>query len=185
MNAGPWALRDATLNDLQELENLIPRSAFELQRNLYSEDQIKAALGPVFGVDRQLIADGTYYVVADQDEIVGCGGWSFRKSKFGGSEGRRKEDPRLDPAVDAARIRAFFVDPKYARQGMGSALMNRCEAAIIAMGFKQVEITATLAGERLYERFGYSVVGRDQIPLHEAPPMATVRMSKLLVSERS
>ena len=166
------------MNDLPVLEALIPRSAFELQKNLYSEQQIKAALGPVFGVDRQLIADGTYYVVTDRDAIVGCGGWSFRKSQFGGSEGRKQEDPRLDPEHDAARIRAFFVDPGFARQGIGSALMNQCETAILAMGFERVEITATLAGERLYERFGYSVVDRDEIPLIGAASMATVRMFK-------
>ena len=169
------------MNDLPILEELIPRSAFELQKNLYSEQQIKAALGPVFGVDRQLIGDGTYYVVTDRDVIVGCGGWSFRVSKFGGSEGRIEADPRLDPEHDAARIRAFFVDPGFARQGIGSALMNQCETAILAMGFERVEITATLAGERLYERFGYSVVDRDEIPLVGASSMATVRMFKKMV----
>ncbi|MDA7511549.1 GNAT family N-acetyltransferase [Verrucomicrobia bacterium] len=168
------------MNDLPVLEALIPRSAFELQKNLYSEQQIKAALGPVFGVDCQLIEDGTYYVVTEGDAIVGCGGWSFRASKFGGSEGRMEADPRLDPKHDPARIRAFFVDPKFARQGIGSALMNQCETAILAMGFERVEITATLAGERLYERFDYSVVDRDEIPLVGATSMATVRMFKMM-----
>lgn len=169
------------MNDLPSLEALIPRSAFELQKNLYSEDQITAALGPVFGVDRQLIVDGTYYVVMHRDAIVACGGWSFRASKFGGSEGRKEEDPRLDPKYDAARIRAFFVDPDFARQGIGSALMNQCETAIVAMGFNRIEITATLAGERLYERFGYSVVNREAIPLVGAASMPTVKMLKKMV----
>jgi hypothetical protein len=115
MSTPAWTLRNATLNDLPSLEELIPRSALELQKNLYTEDQIMAALGPVFGVDRQLIVDGTYYVVTSRNAIVGCGGWSFRKSKFGGSDGRTEEDPRLDPKGDAARIRAFFVDPAFAR----------------------------------------------------------------------
>jgi predicted N-acetyltransferase YhbS len=154
------------LNDLPVLEALIPRSAFELQKNLYSEQQIKAALGPVFGVDCQLIEDGTYYVVTEGDAIVGCGGWSFRASKFGGSEGRMEADPRLDP--------------KFARQGIGSALMNQCETAILEMGFERVEITATLVGECLYARFGYSVVDRDEIPLVGATSMATVRMFKMM-----
>ena len=175
-----WKLRLASRADVSILTGLIRRSALELQQADYSSAQIALALGPVFGVDRQLIDDGTYFVVEADSELVACGGWSFRTARFGGSDGRIEAQPRLDPNSDAARIRAFFVEPVYSRQGIGSALMEACEAAAIAMGFRRIEITATLAGERLYRRFGYSVVDRIEIPLDGAPAMAAVTMLKLI-----
>ena len=111
-------------------------------------------MGPVFGADEQLIVDGTYYVAEKQDQIVGCGGWSFRKSLYGGHASRKEPDPKLDPDVDAARIRAFFVDPGFVRQGIGTMILQECEKMIRKMGFTKVEIPATLAGEKLYAEYG-------------------------------
>lgn len=179
-----WKPRIARVGDVPQLEDLIPRSSFELQRETYTRQQILAAMGPVFGVDEQLIKDQTYYVVEENEQIVGCGGWSFRKSLFGGDGDRKEPDPRLDPRKDAARIRAFFIDPEYARQGIGSAIMRKCEEALIEMGFSHVEISATLAGEPLYAKFGYTSVERYEIPLDGAKPMTVVKMIKKPYSSR-
>jgi hypothetical protein len=112
-----WPLRLALGADVSPLEALIPLSIRALQAPYYSPAQIDAALGPVFGVDRQLIRDGTYFVVERDGVIVGCGGWSRRRSLYGGNSGREREDGLLDPQRDAARVRAFFVHPAWARRG--------------------------------------------------------------------
>ncbi|MCZ6672817.1 MAG: GNAT family N-acetyltransferase [Verrucomicrobia bacterium] len=175
-----WNPRVASKADIPQLNDLIPRSSFALQQDVYSREKTEAALGPVFGVDVQLIEDGTYFVVEDKGKIVGCGGWSFRKSLFGGNDERTEPDPRLDPKVDSARVRAFFIDPDYARQGIGSAIMKECEDALIAMGFAHVEISATLVGEPLYAKFGYKSVEHYEIPLEGAKPMDVVKMTKTI-----
>lgn len=175
-----WKPRVATTADIAQLEALIPRSAFELQKAVYSQEQIAAAMDCVFGVDEQLINDGTYFVVESKGAIVGCGGWSFHKSLFGGTSYRKENEPRLIPEKDAARVRAFFVDPEYARQGIGSVIMKACEDAIRAMGFRRVEIAATLIGEPLYAKFGYVRIERFEIPLEGAPAMSSIRMEKRL-----
>jgi GNAT superfamily N-acetyltransferase len=139
---------------------------------------MEAALGPVFAVDRQLIRDGTYFVVEDGAQIVGCGGWSKRKSLYGGDGGRAGEDAALDPQRDPARVRAFFVHPTWARRGIGRSILIACERAIIEARFRSVEIVATLAGEPLYASFGYSVVERHDIPLPGGLRLPVVRMAK-------
>ena len=173
-----WQLRLAKTDDVGQLEALIPRSARSLQASCYSPAQIEAALGPIFGVDRQLIADGTYFVAERDDEILGCGGWSRRKSQFGGNAVRTQADALLDPATTAARVRAFFVSPEWARQGIGRAIMSACEEAIRAAGFRRVEIVATLVGEPLYRAFSYSVAERYDIPMKDELVLPVVRMIK-------
>ena len=101
------------LADIAALEELIPASVRGLQTAHYSPAQMEAALGPIFGVDRQLIRDGTFYVVETSGAILGCGGWSRRRSLFGGDKDRTEPDPELDPAREPARIRAFFVHPQF------------------------------------------------------------------------
>ncbi|MEO7719233.1 MAG: GNAT family N-acetyltransferase [Capsulimonas sp.] len=152
-------------------------SARTLQAGDYSPAQIEAAFGPVFGVDRQLIADGTYFVVEANGGIVACGGWSRRKTLFGGDSSSAS---LLDPARDAARIRAFFVHPDFARRGAGRLMMTACETAISEAGFTNVEIVATLAGEPLYAAFGYLVSERFEIPLQDDLTLPVVRMRKQL-----
>jgi GNAT superfamily N-acetyltransferase len=120
-------LRLATPADVPALRELIPRSVRALSRDHYSDAQIEGAIRHVFGPDTQLIADGTYFVVDAGAEIVACGGWSRRRTLFGGDQMKGAEDPLLDPAREAARIRAFFVAPEWARRGLASRLMEAVE----------------------------------------------------------
>ena len=173
-----WTPRLACMGDVPALEELIPLSVRALQAGHYSPAQMEAAIGPVFGVDRQIIADGTYFVVEDAGRIVGCGGWSRRKSLYGSDRGRTESDDELDPQRDPARVRAFFVDPGWARRGIGRSIMAACEQAIIKAGFRAVEIVATLAGEPLYAAFGYAVAERCEIRLGSGLSLPVVRMKK-------
>jgi GNAT superfamily N-acetyltransferase len=175
-----WPLRLAQESDVPALEKLIPLSIRALQAHCYSSAQMDAALGPVFGVDRQLIRDGTYFVAERDGVIVGCGGWSRRRSLYGGDNGRAREDDLLDPQHDAARVRAFFVHPDWARRGIGRNIMTACEQAIVAAGFRTVDIVATLAGEPLYASFGYAVVERYDIPMAGGLTLPVVRMGKTI-----
>ncbi|HYO24290.1 MAG TPA: GNAT family N-acetyltransferase [Lacipirellulaceae bacterium] len=150
-----FSLREATLEDQAILEGLIAESARGLSRQDYTDEQIEAALHGAMGVDTQLIRDGTYFVVEAEGEIVACGGWSRRKTLFGADSHAARQSELLDPAHDAARIRAFFVRPAWARQGIGRALLERCEAEARAAGFRSAELMATLPGWRLYKAMGY------------------------------
>jgi GNAT superfamily N-acetyltransferase len=177
----PWPLRLARESDIPALEALIPLSVRGLQSAHYTPAQMENALGPLFGVDRQLIRDGTYFVAESEGTIVGCGGWSRRRSQYGSDHGRRDaEDPPLDPACDAARVRAFFVHPAWARRGIGRSIMAACESAIAAAGFCTVNVVATLAGEPLYASFGYHEVERFEIPMTAGLGLPVVRMTKRL-----
>ncbi len=175
-----WQLRPARMEDVPALEQLIPLSVRTLQAPYYSAAQMAAAMGPVFGVDRQLISDGTYFVVEDAGVIIGCGGWSRRKSLFGADTARAGEDAMLDPATDPARIRAFFIHPDWARRGIGRTILTACESAIVAAGFPQAELVATLAGEPLYLVCGYSEAERYEIPMSGGLTLPAVRMTKRL-----
>jgi GNAT superfamily N-acetyltransferase len=165
-------------DDIPQLDSLIPISVRVLQAAHYSAEQMDAALGTIFAVDRQLIRDGTYFVVESGPEIVGCGGWSKRRSRYGGDQNRTEPDPELDPARDAARIRAFFVHPDWARRGIGSSIMATCEKAILTAGFRKVEIVATLAGEPLYVAFGYIVARRFEISMEGGMSLPAVELVK-------
>jgi N-acetylglutamate synthase-like GNAT family acetyltransferase len=156
-----FSLRKATLEDRATLELLIADSARGLSRGDYSNEQIEAALGAAFGVDSELIRDGTYFVVEGDGEIVGCGGWSRRKTLFGGDAQPGRQADLLDPIRDSARIRAFFVHPTWARRGVGRAILERCEAEAREHGFRSAELLATLPGERFYGAMGYT--GRDRV----------------------
>ncbi|MGV3774249.1 MAG: GNAT family N-acetyltransferase [Verrucomicrobiales bacterium] len=175
-----WTLRLAREDDVQVLEELIPLSVRKLQAAYYSDEQMNGALGTVFGVDRQLILDETYFVVESEKTIIGCGGWSKRRSLYGSSSARNGTDEMLDPKFDSARVRAFFVHPDYARKGIGSRIMIACEGAIRAAGFKKVELVATLAGEPLYAAFGYLVAERLELPLSNGLKLPGVKMFKRL-----
>jgi N-acetylglutamate synthase-like GNAT family acetyltransferase len=174
-----WTLRLANENDVPSLEKLIPLSVRTLQSPYYSAAQMEAALGPVFGVDRQLIRDGTFFVAEQSGQIIGCGGWSKRRASFGGDQHRNPDDTdQLDPKIDAARIRAFFIHPDWARRGIGRSILLACEAAARAAGFTRIELVATLAGEPLYAAFGYSVIERFEIPLSGGLKLPAVSMVK-------
>ena len=178
--ADAGSMRLATLDDVDEIARLIERSVLGLQAGDYSPEQMAGALGSVFGVDRQLIRDGSYFVVERDSLMIGCGGWSRRQTLFGGDAVEGKNDDELRPGVDAARIRAFFVHPDFARQGVGSRLMTACEAAAQAYGFTDLTLVATLTGEPLYVRHGFEAVRRYATPLTNGGELPMVEMRKHL-----
>jgi GNAT superfamily N-acetyltransferase len=175
-----WALRLACADDTPKLEALIEQSVRELQSPYYSPAQMDGALGTVFGVDRQLIRDQTYFVAERESAIIACGGWSKRASLFGSDAARATEDALLDPLQDAARIRAFFVHPEHARRGLGSAILFACEEAIRATRFRSIELVATLPGVPFYRAFDYEEGERYEVQLVNGLRLPVVRMSKNL-----
>jgi GNAT superfamily N-acetyltransferase len=174
-----YTLRKATLQDQPLLRELIARSIRTLGANDYSPAQIDAALQGAFGVDSALILDGTYFVaVTDTEEIVACGGWSHRRTLFGSNARAGRDDTPLDPSIDAAKIRAFFVDPAHARRGLGRSLLERCESEALAAGFFRLELMATLPGARLYEKYGYVASEILTYPLPDGQTIRFIPMTK-------
>ena len=151
----PVTLRLAIPTDVPALSALIARSARALSTRDYRPAQVEGALRGAFGVDSQLLEDQTYFVAEDGADLVGCGGWSYRSTLFGGDARSGRDASILDPGSAAAKIRAFFVDPDHARRGIGSKLLDRCEREARARGFSAVELMATLPGVRLYAARGY------------------------------
>lgn len=158
-------VRVATIADVPALNVLIVTSVRQLSAGYYSAAQVDAALKDVFGVDSQLIADGTYYIIDGDSGPAAAGGWSGRSTLFGGDQAKDVIDPRLDPKTDPARIRAFFVHPAYARRGLARALYDVCERAALDAGFRRFELMATLPGEPLYVALGFTVLERVVLPL--------------------
>jgi GNAT superfamily N-acetyltransferase len=174
-----YRLRKATLEDQPTLRELIARSIRKLGADDYTPEQIDAALRGAFGVDSALIRDGTYFVaVTDTDEIVACGGWSRRRTLFGSDARAERDEASLDPRTDAAKIRAFFVDPSHARQGIGKALLERSETEAASAGFATLELMATLPGVRLYEKCGYLPGKPVTYPLPDGLSIRFVPMTK-------
>jgi GNAT superfamily N-acetyltransferase len=173
-----YSLRAAVLSDAPLLERLIAESARGLASGDYTSAQLEASIGKSWAVDTQLIEDGTYFVVETDQHIVGCGGWSRRRTLFGGDLQAGRDSALLDPALDAARIRAFFVHPNWTRRGIGRSLLVHCESEARRHGFGAAELMATLPGERLYRALGYVVTARVQHPLTEALTIEIVSMRK-------
>lgn len=171
-------IRPAVASDIPALKELIPKSVRLLSANYYTAEQVESGLTYIFGVDTQLIEDGTYYVVETEGEIVGCGGWSKRRTLYGGDQAKAEIDSLLDPETDAARIRAFFVHPDRKRQGIGSRIMQICEEAAREAGFAMLELVATLPGEPLYKAFGYEAVERFETVLPDGVALPLARMAK-------
>jgi GNAT superfamily N-acetyltransferase len=172
------ALRRAAPADIPVLLALIERSVRGLQSADYTPAQIERALIAVYGIDTQLIADGTYFAVECAGAIVGCGGWSRRATLHGGDQWAERSDALLDPATDAAKIRAFYVDPRFARRGIGRRILAASERAARAAGFTRFEIGATLTGVALYLADGYAVVARVEISLGDGTTLPIVHMAK-------
>ncbi len=178
------SVRPACAADVPRLQKLIETSVRALQANDYSPSQIEGALASVYGVDSQLIADGTYFITevvaprANEPIIVGCGGWSKRKTLYGGDQYADRKDSLLDPACDAAKIRAFFVDPEWARRGIGSLILEACEKAAETAGFTRLEMGATLSGVPFYRAKGYSEIENQSVSLGNRETLAIVRMAK-------
>jgi GNAT superfamily N-acetyltransferase len=175
-------LRLAVEADVPLLTELIAASVRKLQAVDYTSAQLEGALRSVYGVDTQLIHDGTYFVAEVGGAIVACGGWSKRRTLFGADHCPGREDSLLDPAFDAAKIRAFFVHPEWARRGIGArileALLEACEEAARSHGFSRFEMGATLTGVALYKARGYREVERIDVPLVGGEVLPIVRMSK-------
>lgn len=168
-------IRAATVADIPALNLLIAQSAQQLGAGFYTAAQSAALSREVFGVDSQLVADGTYFVIDDAGLPVACGGWSRRSTKFGADKMKTGPDRLLDPATEPAKIRAFFVAPAMARRGLGSALMCHCTEAAAAAGFNRMELVATMPGVPLYLAHGFAVVERFDLMLAGgaiAAPMA-------------
>jgi GNAT superfamily N-acetyltransferase len=177
--AGPrFTLRLARRDDVPTLTRLIERSVEQLGAGWYSADQITSALHFMFGVDTQLIEDGTYYIVQSGDAVAAAGGWSGRRTLFGGDRWKHETDEPLDPATEPARVRAFFVDPAWARRGLGRMLFERCLLDARAVGFQRFELMATLPGEPLYRALGFEQVERIELSLPDAVRVPLVRMSR-------
>ncbi len=186
-------LRLAMPEDVPVLRELIEASVRGLQTEDYTPAQIESALATVFGVDSQLIADGTYIVAEASSPaagtgqkgdaaagrmIVGCGGWSKRKTLYGSDQWTGREDTLLDPQKDAAKIRAFFIHPAWARQGVGSQILQACEEAARAAGFTRYEMGATLTGAKLFGAKGYVAVRPISIPLANGETLPVIHMEK-------
>jgi GNAT superfamily N-acetyltransferase len=184
-DANPFTTRPVDVDDLPVLRELIRQSVWVLQANEYTDAQREAATRIVYGVDTQLIRDGTYFAVECDGEIVACGGWSRRRTLFGGDQHSPTREPELlDPATEAAKIRAFFVRPGWERKGIGSALIRACEQAALAEGFRRIEMGSTLTGIPLYAAHGYREVERIEVPLEDGLTMTVVRMAKSLDAHR-
>jgi GNAT superfamily N-acetyltransferase len=180
------SLRKATLADVPKLRTLIARSARGLSGDDYRPSQVEGALRGAFGVDTQLLADETYFVVEDADRFVGCGGWSYRSTLFGGDARAGRDASALaktQPAkTQPAKIRAFFVDPDNARRGIGSMLLEHCEAEARAHGYTQVELMATLPGVKLYAARGYIGLPMVTFDVGEGESIEFLPMRKSLYS---
>ena len=177
-----YSIRKATLDDQSEIENLIAQSVRGLSRDDYNEQQIELSIKSVFGVDTELIADETYFVAESEDgKIVGCGGWSKRKTLYGASVYSQSRDSNLlNPKTDAAKIRAFFIHPDWARKGIGKAILKVCETEAQAHGFKSAEMMATLPGVKLYAVCGYAGEGEVKVPIGENLDIICIKMRKNL-----
>jgi GNAT superfamily N-acetyltransferase len=177
-------IRKAQPADVPQLRELIEISVRKLQAGDYSPAQIEGALTSIYGVDSQLIRDETYFIAEVIDDgtreaqPVGCGGWSKRRTLYGGDQYAGREDSLLDPKSDAAKIRAFFVHPEWARQGIGSLILEACEKAAIAAGFTGLEMGSTLSGVPFYRAKGYSEVENQFVPLGHGEVLPIVKMTK-------
>jgi GNAT superfamily N-acetyltransferase len=180
-----FRIRPAVTTDLPVLRALIEASVRQLQADDYTSAQRESALATVFGVDTQLIADGTYLVVEHRPAespasptIVACGGWSKRKTLFGADQWTDRHDDLLDPAQDAAKIRAFFIHPDWARRGIGTLLLGACESAAKSAGFSRFEMGATLTGAKLFSARGYRLVKNLEVPLRNGESLPIIQMEK-------
>lgn len=157
-----YYLRLATFDDKPTIKKLIENSARALSQQDYSLEQIEIAIKYIYGVDSDLITDQTYFVAVDNEnqQIIGCGGWSKRKTLFGGDQYANRQTEFLDPSRDAAKIRAFFIHPGYARKGIAKAILLKCEMEAKLNGFKALELLSTLPGLKLYNVLGFQATGK-------------------------
>lgn len=173
------SLRLATPADVPVLSDLMNQAIGELLRAFLPPEGVKASF-EVMGLDTQLIADCTYFVVEDAGQIAGCGGWSRRSTLFGGDHSAGRDAALLDPSTDAARVRAMYTHPDHTRKGVGRLILDACEAAALAEGFGRVEMAATLAGAPLYRACGYQDLERFEAVTSVGYAVPLIRMGKRL-----
>ena len=184
MNPAPsFSIRVATTADIPALHHLIELSVRGLQAGDYTPRQIEGALGHTLGLDTRLIDDRTYFIAEPLSQpriLAGCGGWSFRKTLFGSDHGPGRATAVLDPQTDAAKIRAIFVHPDWARRGLGSLILAHCEQAAQNAGFQRFEMGSTLTGVPLYSLKGYRALDRIDVSLPNGEVLPVIRMTKSL-----
>jgi GNAT superfamily N-acetyltransferase len=171
-------VRVATDADVPALRTLVGESVRGLSVGYYTAAQAESALVHVFGPDTQLIADGTYYVVESGGVLVAAGGWSGRRTLYGGDQTKSGADAALDPATEPARIRAFFVHPAWARRGLGRLMFEHCRSAARAAGFHELTLVATLPGVPLYTTLGFIEGERFAVPMPDGLELPVVRMTR-------
>jgi GNAT superfamily N-acetyltransferase len=176
-------LRLARMDDIPAIARLIELSARGLSEGFYSIAQVEALVRHVFGPDTRLIQDRTYYVMELDGRMIACGGWSRRDTLYGGDQMKSGEDPVLDPAQEPARIRAFFVHPEHARQGLGGRIFAQCLEAAEGAGFTSLTLMSTLPGEPLYRFLGFYVTERIAHPLPDGTTVPMVRMLRSIRPE--
>jgi GNAT superfamily N-acetyltransferase len=170
--------RFATHDDLPVLLPLVQAAIDELQKGFLDEAQIRSSHA-IMGVDTQLIDDKTYFIVEIDGDVAGCGGWSRRATLYGGNHSAGRDAALLDPSTDAARVRAMYTHPAYARRGVGRLILSLCEAAAAAEGFTALELMATLSGQPLYEAAGFEALERVEDASGGAP-VPIIRMRKAI-----
>ena len=176
-----FEIRPAEMADRVAITTLIAESVRKLGEADYLPEQIESALKSAWGLDSQLILDETYFVVeSSESQIIACGGWSYRETLFGNDAEANRSPRVIDPAEGAAKIRAFFVKPSHARQGMGSLIMQRCEMEATLRGYKRLELMATLPGRRLYEKHGFIPSEPIDYPLENDLTIRFVPMYKMI-----
>lgn len=175
-----YQVRHATLDDREAITRLIAESARRLSREHYADAQIEAAVASVFGVDSSLIEDRTYFVAEQNGTLIGCGGWSKRKTLFGGDQFSTRDTAMIDPATEPAKIRAFFVHPDHARKGVARAILSVCETEAKVNGFGALELLSTLPGIKFYEANGYLPIGNFDLELTNGVKIPFVPMHKQL-----
>jgi len=168
------------MDDREAIRELIAESARQLSREHYTDAQIEAAIATVFGVDSELIEDRTYFVAESSGVLIGCGGWSRRKTLFGGDQYSARDAGYLDPQSEPAKIRAFFIHPAHARKGIARAILSRCETEAKTYGFRALELMATLPGIAFYQSCGFTKVGSHNLELAAGIRLELVPMRKEL-----
>jgi N-acetylglutamate synthase-like GNAT family acetyltransferase len=173
-------LRKATERDLPDIERVMRASLETLGNAYYDARQVASAMTWIARPDPQIVEDRTYFVIEQDGRIVACGGWSRRGKLYAGSAAEPGEGRLLDPSRDAARVRAMFVDPRYARRGLGRAILDACEEEARLAGFRSIELMATLSGEALYAASGYEVIERTEMVLEDGVVLGGAKMAKML-----
>ena len=172
-----FSYRTARAADIPALAAVMEASIATLMDGFLTPEQVEASF-EVMGLDTQLVKDGTYYVILDGEQIVGCGGWSYRGTLYGNNETKGRDARLLDPACEAARIRAMYTHPDHVRRGVGRLIMKLCEEKAVENGFSRCELMATLAGEPLYRVCGYEVVEKEEAVASNGVKVPLIKMEK-------